>query len=351
MISVLKGLKDQIVSEINSFFRDIRSVPMIDDFWFYESLDRLHEFVLSGKMLRGAMVLFSEKMFSGNYSKDGLRCAITVELLQSGLLIHDDIMDEDTQRRGKDTIFYQYKKLADKESASNSHHIGESMGICAGNFAFSLAFLSLANISKKNVMNKLILKFGEEMAIVGIGQMKDVITSGVKRVPTEEEVLSIYKYKTARYSFSLPFSLGAIISEVNSDTIKMIEEIGEYLGVIFQIQDDKIGLVEDSKVTGKPRGSDIKENKKTIFYVKLMNKSNDEDKKKLIGIFGNPDISDNDINTVIDLCYKYNIFDDVNRLLEKYSEIAREKISYLPVSREYKDHLFEFIDYNLTRDR
>lgn len=351
MLDIFDEYRKVIISEIEIFFDTLRSRPIIKDFWFEDAIERLHKFVISGKMLRGAMVILSEKMFSNKYFQDALKCAITVELLQSGLLIHDDIMDEDTQRRGMDTIFYQYKKLSDERNIENSYHIGEAMGICAGNLAFSLAFLSLGRISRKHILDRLILKFGEEMAIVGIGQMKDVMASGLKDVPSEDEIISIYRYKTARYSFSLPFALGAIISEVDDETIHKIEEIGEYLGIIFQIQDDRIGLVGDSSLTGKPRGSDIKENKKTIFYNILINLVTDDEKQSLMGIFGNRYITDKEIDYVIGLCRKYNVFDIVEEKVKEYSIIVKNKVSELQISDEYKRYFYQFIDYNLSRDR
>lgn len=351
MIDVLKKYRERIISEINAFFKKLQENPIMKNFWYYDIINRMYDFVISGKMLRGALVMFSESMFSGSYSEDAIKCAITIELLQSGLLIHDDIMDEDIQRRGRDSIFFQYKKIADEKEINNSYHIGESMGICAGNFAFSLAFISLSNIKKKEVLDKIVKKFGEEMAIVGIGQMEDVITSGQKQIPSEEEIVSIYKYKTARYSFSLPFSIGAILSKTNEENISLIEEIGEYIGIIFQIQDDKLGLLGDSKTIGKPRGSDIKENKKTLFYLYLMHSATKEEKEKISKIFGNQNITDSEIDFIIHLLNKYNIFEIINKKLESYASIVREKIFVLPVDGSYKTLLLEFVEYNLEREK
>ncbi len=351
MKEIILGYRNRIISEMESFFGRVRENFKMRDKWFFDVLDRLYEFSISGKMIRGALVMFSENMFSNKITNDSVKCAICIELLQSGLLIHDDIMDEDTQRRGKDSVFFQYKKLADSMGIENSYHIGESVGICAGNFAFSLAFLSLAEIEKKKVLDKLILKFGEEMAIVGVGQMKDVITSGQRELPTEDDIVSIYRYKTARYSFSLPFSLGAILSEVSEDDISLIEEIGECIGIIFQIQDDKIGIVGNENVIGKPVGSDIKENKKTLYYLYLMNSVNDEEKSKLLSIFGNRDIGVSEVDYVIHLLNKYDIFKKVETKVMEFVSKAKNKISRLSVDDKYKQFLLEFIQYNLNRDK
>ncbi|MGC8766529.1 MAG: polyprenyl synthetase family protein [Brevinematia bacterium] len=323
----------------------------IDDYWFFDVLDRIYEFSLSGKMLRGGLVIFSDEMFSGRRSNDSKKCAVAIELLQSGLLIHDDIMDDDIQRRGQDTLFFQYKKVSEKKGIDKSYEIGKSLGICAGNIAFSLSFEVLSNIENKNLISKLIYKFSKEMSIVNVGQMKDVLVSGFKGTIEEEEIMSIYKYKTSRYSFSLPLSLGAIIGNASSENIRNLEELGEYFGIMFQIQDDKIGLISTSEKLGKPRGSDIKENKKTIFHALLFKHASQEESRKLLGIFGKQSIEADDIDYVIDLCKKYGIFDEVNRKVMKYVDLAKRKIILLDVDDFYKRKLEEFIDYNLVRDK
>lgn len=351
MRDLFVSYRNRIISEMEAFFVKVREIFKVRDKWFFDALDRLYEFAISGKMLRGALVMFSENMFSNMITRDSVRCAVSVELLQSGLLIHDDIMDEDTQRRGKDSVFFQYKKLADSMGMVNSYHIGESIGMCVGNFAFSLAFLALGEIEKKSVLDRLVLKFGEEMAIVGVGQMKDVIASGQKELLTEDEVVSIYRYKTARYSFSLPFSLGAILSEASEDDMSLVEEIGECIGIIFQIQDDKIGLLGDESVIGKPVGSDIKENKKTLYHLYLMNSVNEEEKSRLLGIFGNRGVSQEEINYVVSLIRKYNILEKVDKKVKEFAEIAKEKIRKLKVDDKYKEFLFDLVEYNLRREK
>ncbi|MFN4245151.1 MAG: polyprenyl synthetase family protein [Brevinematia bacterium] len=351
MLDMFREYRDKLVLEIDIFFRSLRDSFIINDSLFYDSLDRLYDFLCSGKMLRGSMVLFSESMFSGKYSDDAVKCAVSLEILQSGLLIHDDIMDRDTKRRGKDSLFFQYKKMMDKIGLSDSYHVGESMGICLGDFAFSLSFLILGEIQKKEVLDKIILKFGQESAIIGIGQMKDVFMSSKREVPSEDDIILTYKYKTARYSFSLPLSLGAIIAGIGEKDLLLLEEIGEYIGIMFQIQDDKLGLIGDPSVTGKPIGSDIKENKKTIYYLYLMNSVNDSEKAILNEFFGNENITYKEVEFVISLCNKYGVFEKVDKKLEHYSYIAKDKISYLPVSDTYKRYLFDIIEYNLRRNK
>lgn len=350
MIKLLEDYKELIISEFDKFFEKSK-VNFFDDWWFLDTFNRLYEFSISGKMLRGALIVFSEKMLKGSISNDSLKCAVAMELLQSALLIHDDIIDEDLQRRGKDTLFFQYKKFAEVKGISQSYKVGQSLGICAGNIAFSLAFSALSDIENKEILPKVISKFSHEMIIVNIGQMKDVFLSGFNNSFEEDEIFSIYRYKTSRYSFSLPFSVGAILGGASEDTIHKLEELGEYIGIIFQIQDDKIGLIYSSEKLGKPQGSDIKENKKTIFHSLIFKYANKEEQSKLLEIFGNRNISDEEINYVIKVCEKYDIFKEIDKKVMDYVNLAKEKISSLEVDKLYKDKLEEFVEYNLSRDR
>lgn len=351
MEEIFKKYKEIISSELESFLSKIAEKEKTENPWFHDSIARLRDFATAGKMVRGGLVLLSEEMFSGKITNDGIICATSLELIQTGLLIHDDIMDKDTKRRGKDTIFFQYKKLAEKRKMKESYHIGESMGICVGDTAFFLSFLRLGEISKKFLLAKLISKISEELILVGTAQMEDVITSHQTKPLSESEILSLYRHKTARYSFSLPLSVGAILAEADESTIPLLEEIGEHLGIIFQIQDDTIGLIGNPQITGKPKGSDVRENKKTLYHSHLLSLANKEEKNRLNKIFGNKNLKDKDITFVVNLCEKYNVFETIENKMKHHAKLALEKIQVLPVAEKYKKYLTDLVEYNLRREK
>ncbi len=353
MFELIVAYRGIIIDEMLKFIDEFKTEAsnITSSRWYFDAVDRISIFSTSGKMIRGGLILFTEKMFKGDYSRDGVYLAIATELLQSALLIHDDIMDKDIIRRGSKTIFFQYKELGDKEGIRDSYHFGESMGICAGDIALDMCFSAVGYVSNIRVINKVIRKFGLELSIVGAGQMEDIYLSGNSYIPTEEEVISVYKMKTSRYSFSLPFSLGAILSEVDDKVIKLLESFGEDLGIIFQIHDDEIGLFGNQEAIGKPTGSDIKENKKTLFFVYLMKFATEEEKKRLSGIFGNENLTMEEVETVLNLIEKYKIREMLLNKKEEFANNAREKIKLLPVEEKYKKQLFELVDYNLSRSK
>ncbi|URA09990.1 polyprenyl synthetase family protein [Thermospira aquatica] len=321
--------------------------------WGKDVVERLKEFSLSGKLIRGALILFAEEMFAGKYTANAIKAAVSMELFQSGLLIHDDIMDQDTKRRGKTTIFYQYAELAKNisENEQTAYHFGESMGICVGDIAFFLGFENLSSLEvSPSTHNKIYNTFAREMSFVGLGQMQDIFFSLTDEGLSENTILSIYLYKTSRYTFSLPLMIGALLGGAKKHAIACLETIGENIGIIFQIKDDELGIFGDEKIVGKPIGSDIQENKKTLYFWYLQRYSNDEEKQKLSNIFGKSTITAKDVAFVHDLIKKYDIQNTIYQKQTGLAQLVKDEILSLPVAENYHKALLELLDYNLSRN-
>jgi geranylgeranyl diphosphate synthase type I len=200
--------------------------------WGPDVIEKIRAIVSEGKTIRGSLVLLIHDMLKGKVKDEALRVAAAYELIQTGLIIHDDIMDHDILRRGKPTLHIQYKN--------------EALAMCVGDILFFLAHELLAGTSVQTVSDKIF----EE---VGIAQMQDVARTAKSR----KEILSLYKYKTARYTFSLPMMAGAILARADKKTIRLFEHLGQSLGILFQIQDDRLDN-EENPFTAR----DIEANKK-----------------------------------------------------------------------------------------
>jgi geranylgeranyl diphosphate synthase type I len=210
------------------------------NFWGEDLIEKLKKFVVAGKTIRGTLVFLSSEMFDFYDEKTILPAAAAMELIQSSLLIHDDIMDRDLKRRGIKSVFATYLPIAQKEKFPDPFHFAASMGICAGDIGFFLAFKLINSLPLKEKIADVIIQ-------VGLGQMADAYWGYKKETPKLADIEKIYLYKTARYSFSLPLALGAIISHQPKKTILLLEKLGESLGVAFQIKDD----MKDKNVKNK----------------------------------------------------------------------------------------------------
>ena len=189
-------------------------------------INKILSIISEGKTIRGSLVLFTHDVLKGNRKKEAMREAAAFELIQTGFLVHDDIIDHEEIRRGHPCLHIQYKN--------------EGKAICAGDLLFFLAFELLKASPIQEISNNI---FEEVTA----AQIVDITYSMQQTQPTQKEIISLYKYKTARYSFSLPMMAGAMLAKADMTTIHLLELLGESMGIIFQIKNDIKGTISDKR--------------------------------------------------------------------------------------------------------
>jgi geranylgeranyl diphosphate synthase, type I len=217
------------------------SLSMVNPFGG-DLIDRILPMVTAGKTIRGSLVLLSYCFTNEKPTRDAIKAAAALELLQTALVIHDDIMDKDSMRRGIPSLHIQYKS--------------DALAMCAGDVLFFMAFELLGSLDvDAATLSRIIRYVGKEYQSVGVAQMADVS----KRTKTKEDVIRLYTYKTARYTFAVPLVIGATLAGNTDDMIKYLSIFGENVGVLFQIRDDILDS-EENPFTGK----DIDAYKQTI---------------------------------------------------------------------------------------
>jgi geranylgeranyl diphosphate synthase type I len=311
-------------------------------------IEAVESFALRGKLIRGSLFLLGCEMLGGKIEKEHLDIACAIELMHSSLLMQDDVIDRDYMRRGAKTIFAKYKDEGEKIGAFDPYHYGISSAIVAADIAFFLAFDLLSNFSNSS-LGILLKYYAHEAYLVTLAEGADSLFGLTKKEPNKEEIYAVYKYKTARYTFSLPFEMATIVSDAPPTVREALNALGELSGMIFQLKDDELGLFGDESTIGKPVGSDIRENKKTIIRLMLFEHANEEDRKILANCFGNPNAGEEQVNIVRELYNKYNVSDyvrvETQEIMDKVWEIYEE----LEVNDEYKNILKGLLEFNLSR--
>ena len=216
-----------------------------------------------GKRLRPMLMLEAYRMCGGKGSEIQPFLA-AIEMIHTYSLVHDDLpaMDNDEYRRGRETTWKVY---------------GETMGILAGdgllNLAFETALQAFDKVDKadSNAMGRVaraLAVLARKAGIYGMigGQTVDIEAETQETPVTGEELLFIHQYKTAAL-IQASLTVGAILAGASPEQVQALEKCGEDLGVAFQIQDDILDVVGDSKELGKPVGSDQENHKQT--YVTL----------------------------------------------------------------------------------
>ncbi len=321
-------------------------------FWGKDLIKRLVGFVPHGKMIRGGLVLLACQMSKKRLSRDSVAAAAAIELLHSALLVHDDIMDQSRWRRGKASMYHQYALLAKKNSIRQPEHFGYSAGLCVGDILFFLAFDVLSDLPVSgSIKQKIISFYAQEMMKVGLAQVKEMYVGGKDTSIPRKEIMEIYRYKTARYTFSLPLVIGGMLSKMSKQKISKLEKLGETLGILFQIKDDELGLFGSQSSVGKSIGTDIEENKKTLYHYYLFTKANRQQKARLQKIFNHSHITTRQLQYVRETIIGLNIATIVKKEMDKLLQSSLRQIRNLSVSKHYQALLVQLTYYIIQRQR
>ena len=306
-----------------------------------------------GKLVRGILISLGYKLSGHNNLDYSYNLALAYELFQTSVLVHDDIIDEAALRRGKETIHHSIYDKNKKYNDYGAKKLGESIGICMGDYGFYEANKVIIENYKDDSNFSDILHYYNETVLRTIeGETIDVelpFTSKykLKEIDLEKSIMLIYKLKTAYYTIIGPLSLGLILGGVDNDKLKDIEMFGEKVGIAFQIQDDILGIYND---LGKDKGSDIKEYKQTILFSKTMENNNYKD--KLLKYYGKNDINDNEIEIIKDIFKKSGSYDYANNLMNKlYDESISILNNILWIKEEDKKVLYGFVEYLRNRKK
>ena len=313
-----------------------------------DAFEVLRNFSTKGKMLRGSLFLFSAQAYGCKINENLLNIASSLELMHSALLIHDDIMDNDSLRRGEKTIFSKYKDSAKESGIRNYDHYGISMGIVIGDIALFIAE-EIAVYSDEKRLHEMLKFYTQELRYVGLGQLLDFSYGAQDTEFSADDIKRMYIDKSARYSFTLPLCLGAISAAAASSEIKLVEQLGERMGLIFQLIDDDLGMFGNEDEIGKPVGSDVRENKKTFIRSLLMQKTDVALKNELNLIFGNQNIGIAEIETVRRLILDLGVRDEIKEVISGLYDEAYEKINDLNIGNDYKRIFIDLLDYNTKR--
>lgn len=352
MEKLLSKYREPIKKEIHEFFdKRIKELEKTNR-WGPDVGSKFKEFILNGKLIRGSLVLYFYEMFKGNIDTNAVKTAAAIEIIHSSLLIHDDIMDESIMRRNKKSTYIEYNDLAIKEQLKSPLHFGESMAICVGDIGFFFAFEILASLDIKPEIKKRISDWMTiELANVGLAQMQDVYLGHTKHGFTEKDLLDMYKYKTARYTFSLPMMLGAELAEQSGDILCWFELLGELMGTIYQVRDDELSIFGSEADVGKTSTSDIIQEKKTLYYYYLFNETDEDTKKKLKQIFGNPEVNANDMQVLRNIIEKSGIEKKVKKIIESLTAESMKVINQLEIDEKHKQILMGMLEYCSKRQK
>ena len=194
-----------------------------------------------------------------------------IETIHNFTLVHDDIMDNDEIRRGRNAVHIEY----DMPTAIN-----------AGDAMLAIAFERLvmsANIDLQDIPS-LVNRIAWMVRRVSEGQQLDIEFENRERV-TEDEYLEMIEGKTA-VMFLICAELGARVAGADEEVVQCLADWGRSLGLCFQLMDDLIDVLSDSETLGKPTGSDVAQGKQTLMVIHALSQPDSEVKSRLLSVLG-----------------------------------------------------------------
>lgn len=315
-----------------------------------------------GKRLRPAILLFSCGAV-GNDEQRALPAAAAVEVFHTWTLVHDDIIDRDGIRRGRDTVHEQFRKLSStrKEfplSDQNAEHYGVSVAILAGDVQHGWGISMMTELAtERGVSQDLVIHLINTLDTFVLntlveGELLDVQFSHLPvYAVSEEQVLDMLWRKTgALYQFCA--EAGAMIGldrfDLEHPYVKSLGRFSSLCGIAFQLQDDVLGIIGDEKILGKPVGSDLREGKHTTIISYAYSKANAEEKKLLEHTLGNSQATLDDIQTVTQFLVSSGALDYTIQRAKQYINEALPLLNHLPET-EYRQLMEAWAEFLINR--
>ena len=287
---------------------------------------------LGGKRIRPFLTLMAGEAF-GVSVKDTIGAAISVEVFHNFTLMHDDIMDKATLRRGKPTVHEKW----DVNSA-----------ILSGDAMLIKAYQSL-EIYPINIFQKLTRLLSKTAIEVCEGQQYDMDFE-TRPNTSEEEYIEMIRLKTA-VLVGCALQMGAIIGRANEEDQQAIYDFGIQLGLAFQLKDDYLDTFGDQDTFGKKIGGDILKGKKTILYHLALKAGEEAQRKELQSLLGGNKFMDDQekIKKVKSLFEATSAKSATRYLIKHHSDLAGIELQKLSINEDKKNHFRELKDWLMHR--
>ena len=277
-----------------------------------------------GKRLRPALVLLSAGVF-GKIEPHHHTLAAVVEFIHTATLLHDDVVDESSMRRGR---------------ATANTLFGNAASVLVGDFVYSRAFQMMVNVQNMRVMDIL----AEATNIIAEGEVLQLLNINDADI-SDEDYLRVIHYKTAKL-FEAATRLGAVICKASPEDEQAMAEYGMRLGTAFQLIDDVLDLSGESEDIGKNLGDDIAEGKPTLPLLYAMRNGNEGQRQLIRNAIEQGGLED--LTAIMQAVKDTGALDYVREIAKQEAALACKAIAHLPKTAQYQS-LIDLADFSVTR--
>ena len=319
----LAAIRQPVLQEMAQYKALFDNALTHDDDFLGQALDYVRR--RQGKMMRPLLVVLMAREL-GDVSVDSLRSAVTLELLHTASLVHDDVVDESGERRGQRSVNAVYDN---------------KVAVLVGDYLLSTSLLQAAMTGNIGVV-EIISRLGGTLSEGEICQLSNIRNEAI----TEEAYFHIIHHKTAAL-FAACAELGAISAGADAEYVARAKRFGEIVGLCFQIRDDIFDYYADNRI-GKPTGNDMREGKLTLPAIYAINNADNQEVRALAMRVKNGEATADDIAALVDYTKAHGGIEYAQRRME---ELHAQALSLLDSwhNAEVREALRGYIDFVVER--
>lgn len=282
-----------------------------------------------GKKLRPILVLLCSKVCREDLPEEAYRAAVTIELIHTATLVHDDVVDGADMRRGIPSINAVWKN---------------KVAVLMGDYLLANALISIVGIKRFDAM----MLLSEATRRASQGELLQIDKS--KTLDMDEETyVQMISDKTGAL-ISAACQLGPMTTTGDEKEVAAMRAFGENIGIAFQIKDDLFDYVGKEKVIGKTKGRDLKESKITLPLIHSFQNVAKKESKAILKLIKNGGLSKKQVDFVIDFARSNGGIQYATERLQHYSRQAIDSLAFFGDSRA-KSALTNFVTFNAERNK
>jgi geranylgeranyl diphosphate synthase type I len=290
-----------------------------------------------GKGLRSSLCMFACEAVGG-LSEQALPAAVAIEMVHNFSLIHDDIQDRDKERRNRPTLWAIW---------------GESRALQAGNVMRILADLGIQQLPYHQVAPEIAAMCSTVLTVACLelveGQYLDLDFEGRTNVNTSSYLDMISRKTGALIRCSM--QLGALTGRGDARTVQALAKCGQYLGAVFQIRDDYLGMWGYEQETGKAAGNDLRRKKNSLPLVYALERAGTVEKEHLRSIYAKEQVEDRDVASTLALLARLGTSEYVQSIAQNHAARALEALDGIELVPGAREEIQELVEFLLTRQR
>ena len=294
-------------------------------------IDQISGYIIQagGKRVRPALLLLVAKaLANGKETPHTLEMAAVVEFIHTATLLHDDVVDESTLRRGRETANAAF---------------GNAASVLVGDFLYSRAFQMMVAPNDLRVMQIL----SDATNTIAEGEVLQLLNMHDPEV-NEESYLQVIRYKTAKL-FEASSELGAILAKASDAEREQAAAFGRHIGTAFQLMDDLLDYTASAAQMGKNAGDDLREGKPTLPLIYLLENGSAEERLLVrAAIEQNQDLPEDIFEQILLAVQNSGALDYTQAAAQHEAKLALDCIAAFP-KNDATDTLLALCDYSITR--